>query len=49
MPFIELNNMLWGSPNNPWNKSRVCGTSSEASLVVLKLVNFAISEDIIGE
>ncbi len=49
MSFLSCDNAVWGSASNPWKISRIAGTSSDAALVASRVVNFALSEDFIGE
>ena len=49
VPFNDAHNNVWLQSSNPWNPLRIVGSSSEASLVARRCVNFAVTEDLFGE
>ncbi|CDW87403.1 UNKNOWN [Stylonychia lemnae] len=49
IPMMDAHNKLWNQSVNPWDQIRICGSSTEASLIATKQVNFAISVDFLGE
>lgn len=49
IPFNESSNILWGASCNPWSYARTVGSSSEAALVMSRLVNLGLAEDFMGE